>query len=50
MHFENENFAKGKTSKANIYDFKSPRWEQYFRETRKKVKFPRGYKEVSLLQ
>ena len=49
MYFEDENLAKGKTS-SSVYDFSSPKWERYYRETRKKVKFPRGYKEVSLLQ
>jgi hypothetical protein len=50
MHFEDENLAKGTPSASSgIYDFSSPNWEKYFRETRKTVKFPRGYKEVSLL-
>jgi hypothetical protein len=31
------------------YDFTGPLWQQYHAKTRKKVRFPRGYKEVSLL-
>jgi len=29
------------------YDFTGPLWEDYWKRTRKTVKFPRGYKEVS---
>lgn len=31
------------------YDFSGPLWQKYHAQTRKKVRFPRGYKEVSLL-
>lgn len=33
--------------KQEMYDLSSPLWESYFHETRKKARFPRGYKEVS---
>ena len=33
----------------DIYDFSGPLWEKYHKETRKKAKFPRGYKEVRML-
>lgn len=32
----------------NIYDFSSPLWDRYFKATRKHVRFPRNYKEVSV--
>ncbi len=32
----------------DIYDFSGPLWEKYYKETRRNVKFPRGYKDVSL--
>jgi hypothetical protein len=35
---------------ADIYDMRGPLWEKYFNETRKKVKFPRGYKELYLFE
>ncbi len=35
---------------SNIYDMRGPLWEKYFSETRKKVKFPRGYKEQYLFE
>jgi len=31
------------------YDLSGPLWEQYFQRTRKSVRFPRNYKEVSAL-
>ncbi len=31
------------------YDFQSPLWDNYFQRTRKQVRFPRNYKEVSAL-
>lgn len=30
-----------------MYDFSSPLWDGYFKATRSKARFPRGYKEVS---
>lgn len=32
-----------------MYNFYSPLWDQYFRNTRERVRFPRNYKEVSAL-
>jgi hypothetical protein len=32
----------------HIYDFYSPLWDRYFKSTRKHVRFPRNYKEVSV--
>jgi len=29
------------------YDFFSPLWFEYYKEIRKTVKFPRGYREIS---
>lgn len=37
-------------SSSDLYDFTGPLWEKYHKETRKKAKFPRGYKEVSILK
>lgn len=50
MNSKEEKSANGSFNSANIYDLSSPRWQRYYRETQKTVKFPRGYKEVSLLQ
>ena len=36
------------TAKPDAYDLTSPLWTKYFRETRETVRFPRGYKEISL--
>ncbi len=36
------------TAKPDAYDLTGPLWTKYFRETREKVRFPRGYKEISL--
>jgi hypothetical protein len=35
--------------KIEMYDFSGPLWEEYFKKTRQHVRFPRGYKEVSLI-
>ncbi|MDZ4823502.1 MAG: hypothetical protein SH856_08590 [Flavobacteriales bacterium] len=35
-------------SLADEYDFTGPLWNKYFTDTRKSVRFPRGYKEVSM--
>ncbi|NNE55902.1 MAG: hypothetical protein HKN32_07775 [Flavobacteriales bacterium] len=43
-----DNSRNESASKQDIYDFSGPLWNKYFEETRKKVKFPRGYKEVNL--
>ncbi len=32
---------------SEMYDFSSPLWDGYFKATRSKARFPRGYKEVS---
>ena len=32
----------------DVYDFNGPLWSDYYERTRKTVKFPRGYKEVTL--
>lgn len=32
-----------------VYATPGPLWQKYHRETREKAKFPRGYKEVTLL-
>ena len=37
-------------SSQDMYDFSGPLWEKYHEETRNKVRFPRGYKEVSILK
>jgi hypothetical protein len=31
-----------------LYDFSGPLWERYFKSTRKQVRFPRNYKEVTI--
>jgi hypothetical protein len=50
MRFKNPS-ASGTTSvNQDVYDFSGPLWNKYFNETRKKVRFPRGYKEVSSLR
>jgi hypothetical protein len=30
-----------------IYDFRTPLWDRYFRETRRNVRFPRNYREMN---
>jgi hypothetical protein len=32
-----------------VYQAPGPLWQKYHRETRSRAKFPRGYKEVTLL-
>lgn len=41
-------YLKDKKVQRDIYDFSGPLWEKYYKETRRTVKFPRGYKEVNL--
>jgi hypothetical protein len=33
----------------DVYDFSGPLWQKYFHETRRKARFPRGFKEVFLV-
>jgi len=44
---EQEHFKRS-SLQEDIYDFSGPLWEKYYKETRRNVKFPRGYKDVSL--
>jgi hypothetical protein len=37
------------TDSEALYNFESPLWSKYFHATRKHVRFPRNYKEVSAL-
>lgn len=37
-----------KKASSDVYDFNGPLWSDYYERTRKTVKFPRGYKEVTL--
>jgi len=46
---DSNKFELAKSVPDNIYQFDSPRWDAYFKETQKTVKYPRGYKDVSLL-
>ncbi|MFT4777667.1 MAG: hypothetical protein ACJAU0_000752 [Flavobacteriales bacterium] len=41
---------KKTTNSQDLYDFSGPLWEKYHEETRNKVRFPRGYREVSILK
>jgi hypothetical protein len=50
MRHKNQKGKSRASSSSDIYDFSGPLWEKYYMETRKKVKFPRGYKEVSSAQ
>lgn len=36
-------------SDVRHYDLTSPLWKDYFQRTRKNVRFPRNYKEISAL-
>jgi len=44
MASSNKNQSAGT---SEMYDFSSPLWDGYFKATRSKARFPRGYKEVS---
>ena len=46
----NDKDQNQRTNSQDMYDFSSPLWEKYHEETRNKVRFPRGYKEVSILK
>lgn len=48
MKYKNQKGSKKQNSTADIYNFSGPLWDQYYKETRKKVRFPRGYKDVSI--
>lgn len=48
MNTKNNHYAEKRASASDLYDFSGPLWEKYHEETRKKVRFPRGYKEVRL--
>ncbi len=48
MKFKNQKGSKKQTGVGDIYNFSGPLWERYYQETRKKVRFPRGYKDVSI--
>lgn len=34
----------------DVYDFTGPLWEKYHKEVRRKARFPRGYKEVTIFE
>ena len=46
-HMES-NKSTGSESTSGLYDFSGPLWRKYYEATRRNVRFPRGYKEVSL--
>jgi hypothetical protein len=48
MKFKNQKGSNKQTGVGDIYNFSGPLWERYYQETRKKVRFPRGYKDVSI--
>jgi|GEM_PF-2403776 len=50
MRFKNSSANGGASPSQDVYDFSGPLWKKYFNETRKKVRFPRGYKEVSSIR
>lgn len=45
---QDENRSPGAILES-VYDFSSPLWSKYYNEIRKTVKFPRGYREISML-
>ncbi|MCB0761053.1 MAG: hypothetical protein KDC12_05970 [Flavobacteriales bacterium] len=48
MKHKNQKGSQKQGGTGDVYNFHSPLWDQYFKETRKKVRFPRGYKDVSI--
>jgi hypothetical protein len=50
MKTNNSNANSVSNVSSDLYDFSGPLWKKYYVETREKVRFPRGYKEVSSVQ